>query len=281
MFSAFCIAPWLDFEKMELKWQRLNKIYAIIFLFVIVGILSISTVFKPSTTKDIEVILYKLNIIIYIFFVSLVILSSIFFKQDKFVSYLNRMNELEIKMATQNRDNFYLYFIFGHAGFAASTVYLLYWWSKERCTCYLGVMDCLSVLIPEYYCFIGTLGACRVIWYLKCKFVELDNLLESQVKSFNENTNQYSQKLLLRHISHIRKYYRNIFLMLNEFSQMYGGVIALMTWHTIVQTLRYINLWVLNVNRHKENLYDLPIAVMTAWALVSYHVFLDVPFHLT
>ncbi|CAH2000949.1 unnamed protein product [Acanthoscelides obtectus] len=99
------------------------------------------------------------------------------------------------------------------------------------------------------------------------KFKELELLLVSQVKNLSQELNGYSEEMIVRHIMKIGKLYRMISSIVESQNDIFGGVIMLMIWHSLVQILRCVNFLLLNWEQTQcLNVY---VCLLTAFSMVE------------
>ncbi|CAH2000950.1 unnamed protein product [Acanthoscelides obtectus] len=99
------------------------------------------------------------------------------------------------------------------------------------------------------------------------KFKELELLLVSQVKNLSQELNGYSEEMIVRHIMKIGKLYRMISSIVESQNDIFGGVIMLMIWHSLVQILRCVNFLLLNWEQTQcLNVY---VCLLTAFSMIT------------
>nr|CAH7734466.1 unnamed protein product [Callosobruchus chinensis] len=273
--TLFCMAPWFDFKKQELKWPRLNKAYASVYivLFISLGISAVvlgrNELRKNINYNKIEEILFAVNMAIYIFLVVITTLRSSIMHADKWQFCLKKWYELDKMMNSKASGDitFFYQFIIGHALFIGFFVYSSFIFDDDDFDSITSLVIFVSLCICEYYCFLGTMCSLQVSSDINRKFKELELLLVSQVKNLSQELNGYSEEMIVRHIMKIGKLYRMISSIVESQNDIFGGVIMLMIWHSLVQILRCVNFLLLNWD--DEQRWNVYVCLLTIFSMVE------------
>nr|CAI5837392.1 unnamed protein product [Callosobruchus analis] len=273
--TLFCMAPWFDFKKQELKWPKLNKAYASVYivLFISSGISAVVLRKKEQRTNfnynKIEEILFAVNMAIYIFLVVITTLRSSILHADKWQFCLKKWYELDKMMNTKASGDvtFFYQFIIGHALFIGFFVYSSFIFDDDDFDSIASSVIFISLCICEYYCFLGTMCSLQVSSDINRKFKELELLLVSQVKNLSQELNGYSEEMIVRHIMKIGKLYRMISSIVESQNDVFGGIIMLMIWHSLVQILRCVNFLLLNWEY--EQRWNVYVCLLTIFSMVE------------
>lgn len=212
--NVLCITPWYDFEKQDLKKPILNKVCAISYC-LISGIFVLADGIIESHTMEeniFEKLLSLFSSAISIFLTEYLIFGSTFIQQHTWETFLRRLSAIEPQRIEDSCDSktilsFYIQFTLGHIFFIGIFSYQGYIW-------YLMIgrkfaLPFLSIIIPEYYCFLYALLASNIALVIKCLYQDVNKLLENYVEQYSLRTGEGKlEEKSLKCILQVGKQYR-------------------------------------------------------------------------
>lgn len=243
VFYISCIlgvTPWVDSKTGKPKYELFNRIYAGVFMSLNFTIISIYLVYKTDNRSDnpIEKFFSLCNLILVIFLFITVTVRSLM--NSKAVGKMLRIRA-ELTMSLRKSsvkgyflDKFFFQFLLGHVIYGV----VMYSLGRTMIGLHDGILNWISLAVPEYYCLLLTIYCCNMILIIAKVFGQLNKQL-SDTASFD------GDKVVMYHIKEIRKKCLDTHETIHLFNHLQGWNLFLMFIFMQVQILRCAN-WILS-----------------------------------
>lgn len=169
------------------------------------------------------------------------VIAATFLYKEKWKALLEMFDAVDDKLENDYMqqfklfNNFYIQLLLGHLFFVGCYCYKAYVWARIVGFKYFSNFGTMA--IPMYYCFFSVMLLSNIILSLRCRYKDLNLMLNKKVAIHQSDENQ-----LLKDLELVRKYYRHLGDTVEVFNDIFGWVIVLIVLHSIIEILNCVNL---------------------------------------
>lgn len=240
--NFICVTPWFDFEKKRFVNPVINLIYSILLDAIL--ILVLFTTVREREFMDEQMVqkfLVTFSDVMSILLTEYSVIAATILHKDKWKTLLEMFVSIDDKLDNDYMrqfkitNNFYIQLSLGHLFFIGCYVYKAYVWTHIHGFRYFSNFG--TMVIPMYYCFFSVMLLSNIILAIRCRYRDLNELLNKKV-----NIHQTDEIQLLKELDLIRQYYRHLGDTVEIFNEIFGWVIVLVVLHAIIEILNCVNL---------------------------------------
>lgn len=239
--NMLCMFPVYDFKKEELRFQKLNKVYAILHLIVQTMLMIFYNLPLPKIFKT-EKPLQVFGDLLTVGLMCILTFNIVCLKSQNWTIFFRKLLQLEPEYCKERQKEmklFYFHFILGHAMFIA--VYAYCFSEVQEIPDLKMKIFIFEEVMPEYYYFFLSLMLSNLILMIKFQYVKICNDIE---EFFSRPTALKYESLVLHKILQTGRMFRTTTELTEMYNEMEGWNMVMVFLHSIIRILRAGN-WIM------------------------------------